>query len=85
LVVERSFSNKPASGFSNFFDKIESYSTIISGPATYLHGKKPFTYRVDEEVTSGSVFKFHDTLTSRAEIGDLAARLSGDIVRVAGP
>ncbi|MGH7285639.1 MAG: ThiF family adenylyltransferase [Polyangiaceae bacterium] len=84
LVVERSFSNKPAGGFANFFDKIESYATIVSGPATYLHGKTPLTFRVDENVTSGSVFKFHDTLTSRAEIGDLAAKLGEDVIAVIG-
>mgnify|MGYP000857564557 CR=1 FL=1 len=85
LVVERSFSNKPQpNGFPDFFEKIESYVRIISGPATQLHGVSPLTFRVDTEVTSGSVFKFHDTLTSRAEIGDLARKLADDVVAVIG-
>jgi hypothetical protein len=33
---------------------------------------------------SASVFKFHDTLTSRAEITDLAAKFSNDVVAVIG-
>ena len=38
VVVERSFSSKPkATGrFSDFFEKVESYVTIISGPAMEL-------------------------------------------------
>jgi hypothetical protein len=84
LVIERSFSNKPVDGFPDFFAKVESYVRIISGPAMQLHGASPATYRVDAEVTSGSVFKFHDTLTSRAEIGDLAKKLVDDVVAVIG-
>src|SRR5262245_53764997 len=44
----------------------------------------PLTFRVDREVATGSVFKFHDTLTSRAEIGDLAKRFSHDVVAIIG-
>ena len=37
----------------------------------------PYTFRVVAE-NSNSVFKFRDTLTSRAEIGDLSAKLEED-------
>ena len=37
-----------------------------------------------ETVASNSVFKFHDTLTSRAEITDLAAKFKDDVVAVIG-
>jgi len=87
LVVERSFSNKPvnSNGFPDFFEKIESYTRIISGPAMTVHGAAtPLTFRVDEEVASGSVFKFHDTLTTRAEIGDLAKKFNDDIIAIIG-
>jgi hypothetical protein len=89
LVVTRSFSNKPPGapppGFPNFFDKIESYVTIISGPAMQLQATAtPFTFRVDEELTTGSIFKFHDTLTTRAEIGDLAKKLGEEVVAIIG-
>jgi hypothetical protein len=87
LVVQRSFSNKPvgSSGFPSFFEKIESYIRIVSGPAMATHpGATPFTFRVDEEVILDSVFKFHDTLTSRAEISDLTKRLSDDVVAIIG-
>lgn len=87
VVVERSFSNKPkATGaFQDFFEKIESYVGIISGPAIELHGANPYTFRVVKEVVAEeSIFKFHDTLTSRAEITDLSVKFKNDVVAVIG-
>ncbi len=86
VVVQRSFSNKPRVNgkFQDHFEKIESYVTIISGPAMELHNITPYTFRVQKEVVSESVFKFHDTLTSRAEITDLSAKFKDDVVAVIG-
>lgn len=84
VVVQRSFSNKPATGFSNLFEKIDHYVGIISGPAIELHQADPYTFRSDNDVVAGSVFKFHDTLTSRAEIGDLAALFKDDVIAIIG-
>ena len=84
IVIQRSFSNKPAGGFANFFDKIEHYVRMISGPAITLHGIDPLTFRVDNEVVTDSVFKFHDTLTSRAEIGDLAPLFKEEVIAIIG-
>jgi hypothetical protein len=83
-VVQRSFSNKPVAGFSDFFDKIEHYVRVISGPAMERYGADPMTFRVDPEEVVGSVFKFQDTLSSRAEIGDLAALFKDEIVAIVG-
>ena len=86
VVVQRSFSNKPRIGgkFRDFFEKIESYVNIISGPAIELCKANPHTFRVVEEMVSDSVFKFHDTLTSRAEIADLSAKFKNDVIAVIG-
>ena len=86
VVVQRSFSNKPRIGgkFLDFFEKIESYVAVISGPAIELHGANPYTFRTVELASPDSVFKFHDTLTSRAEITDLSARFKDDVVAVIG-
>lgn len=86
VVVQRSFSNKPkATGkFHDFFEKIESYVGIISGPAMELYPVSPLTFRAVDEIVSDRIFKFHDTLTSRAEITDLAARFNDDVVAVIG-
>jgi hypothetical protein len=84
--VERSFSNKPkaAGKFTDFFEKIESYVAIISGPAMDLHGATPYTFRNVEQPPEDSVFKLQDTLTSRAEITDLAAKFTADVVAIIG-
>lgn len=86
VVVERSFSNKPLTTgkFADFFEKIESYVAIISGPAIELHATNPYTYRTVEQAGADSVFKLSDTLTSRAEISDLSAKFKDDIVAVIG-
>jgi hypothetical protein len=85
VVVQRRFSNKPkATGaFADFFEKIESYLTIIAGPAMELHNANPYTFRTSDKM-SESVFKLHDTLTSRAEITDLSAKFANDVVAVIG-
>lgn len=89
VVVQRQFSNKPRingtmAGFPDFFAKIESYAGIIAGPAMELHGGDPYTFRTVEIVAEDSVFKIHDTLTSRAEIGELSAKLRAEVVAVIG-
>ncbi len=86
IVVQRSFSNKPTtgSGFLDFFEKINHYTTIISGPAMEQHGANPFTFQVDTDVITDSVFNHQDTLTSRAEIADIASVFKDEIVAVIG-
>ena len=86
VVVERSFSNKPrhTGKFEDFFHKVESYVAIISGPAIESRDVSPYTFRLVEDVPSDSVFKFHDTLTSRAEITDLAENFKDDVIAIIG-
>jgi hypothetical protein len=86
VVVQRSFSNKPklTGAFVDFFEKIESYVAIISGPAMELHQANPLTFRIVESGNGNSPFKVRDTLTSLAEIGDLSAKFKDDIIVVIG-
>lgn len=86
VVVQRSFSNKPkvTGKFIDFFEKIESYIAIISGPAMELRGVNPYTFRIVTEIVSDSVFNFQDTLTSRAEITELSAQFKDDVIAVIG-
>lgn len=89
IVVQRHFSNKPRVDgqlvpFSDFFAKIESYVSIIAGPALARYGGTVLTFRSVETISNESVFKIHDTLTSRAEITDLAAKFKDEIVALIG-
>lgn len=85
VVVQRSFSNKPkdSGAYVDFFDKIENYTAIISGPAISLHKANPLTFRIKEEMPD-SVFLVHDTMTSRSEISDLSSLLKDDVIAIFG-
>lgn len=90
-VVQRQFSNKPRENgqlvpFRDLFAKIESYTSIIAGPAMAKYKEKanPLTYRIVEEVATDPIFKVRDTLTSRAEIGDLTAAMKNDHIALIG-
>lgn len=85
VIVQRRFSNKPKieGHFSDFFEKLDSYLTIVSGPAMELHNANPYTFKSVESMPD-SIFKFHDTLTSRAEIADLSSKFADDVVAVIG-
>jgi hypothetical protein len=85
VVVQRSFSNKPMSGaYADFFEKIEQYVTLISGPAVEKFSANPFTFRIDSQAAQQSVFKYCDTLTSRAELADLTQSFREDVVAIIG-
>lgn len=91
ILVERTFSNKPLTPdgnsfrqFIDFFEKTESYVGIISGPALQLYPNETvLSFRSVENHTE-SVFKFNDTLTSRAEIGELSGKFKEDVVAIIG-
>jgi hypothetical protein len=90
VVVQRSFSNKLMTkertlrDYRDFFEKLEHYVTIICGPAREKYGVTRYTFRLVEETPTKSVFKFRDTLTSRAQMVDLSAKFTDDVVAVIG-
>lgn len=84
VVVQRSFSNKPKNGFANFFDKVEHYVRVISGPAIERYKANPLTFRIDPDVIGKSVFKFQDALSSLAEISDLASAFKDEVIVIIG-
>lgn len=86
LNVERSFSNKPTQtgAFADHFEKIENYVALFSGPAIAKYPDiTPYTFNHYEDATD-SVFNFNDTLTSRAEIGDLSTKFENDVIAIIG-
>lgn len=86
VVVQRSFSNKPkaAGRFEDFFAKIESYTALISGPAIERHCASPYTFRSVDVETSSDIFKLTDSMSSRAEIVDLANLFANEVVAIIG-
>jgi hypothetical protein len=85
VVVQRQFSirPKPKQEYDDFFDKVETYTALIAGPAISKNGGNPYTFKARHEVPD-SVFLRHDLLSSRAEIGDLSARLKDEVVAIVG-
>lgn len=89
VIVRQRFSHKlKESGqprpYVDHFEKIESYVAMVCGPAMARFAVDPYTFRDCEEETSTSVFKLRDTLTSRAEISDLARLFANEVVAIIG-
>lgn len=89
VVITHQLSHKPKPGgqwrdYLDFFEKIETYADVIGGPAMEKYGVTPLSFR---EVASGggnAIFKFQDTLTSRAEIGDLSVKFEDEVIAIIG-
>jgi ThiF family len=76
LVAKHSFSNKPVSGYSNYYDKMTRYAQIISAPAESLKpGTSAKTHKVVESHDDESAFNYLDTASSRAGIRAIADKL----------
>ena len=89
VIVQQRFSHKLKEGgqlraYVDHFEKIENYVAMVCGPAMERFEVDPFTFREYEEETPNSVFKLRDTLTSRAEISDLAKLFENDVIAIIG-
>jgi hypothetical protein len=89
IVVKQRFSHKLKEGrqlrpYVDHFEKIESYVAMICAPAMMKLGVTPLTFKEYEEEVPNSVFKLRDTLTSRAEISDLAKLFEDDVIAIIG-
>jgi hypothetical protein len=85
LVIQHSFSSKPADGYIDYHHKMQTYFVIISGPAYSIDPILPRPTRVvvesdDEE----SVFNYADTASSRAEINTVTDKLRIGPVAIVG-
>lgn len=84
LVIQRSFSNKPRGGYSNYFDKVKRYADIISAPANYLDKSLSATPFEPISTASDSVFQYYDTNSSRANIDFINQKLVNQKIAIVG-
>lgn len=86
LTAEHGFSSKPGpQGYPDYFAKMSTYATILSGPAAVLQpGISPKIFRTPDETEMDSVFNYIDTASDRAGIGKLSEKLEGEIVSIIG-
>lgn len=84
IVINRSFSNKPANGYPDFYEKFVQYIKVISSPAISLDKNVTAqTYRtVTEEHVS--VFQYEDSNSARASIGGISEKLKNQNIGIIG-
>ena len=85
LVVDHSFSNKPPSGYPDYYAKMTRYIEIISHPAQALDAAVTArTYPLVRNLEDESPFEYIDTASSRAGIGAVTRKLEGQRVAIVG-
>lgn len=85
IVVNHSFSNKPANGYVDYYEKMNRYVEVISAPAQSLDPSVTArTFRVIEATPEESVFNYLDTNSSRAQIEPISAKLKDHKVGIVG-
>jgi hypothetical protein len=85
IVVNHSFSNKPPTGYPDYYQKMTRYVEMISAPARSLDPSvKAQTSRVIESKPEESVFHYHDTNSVRAEIEAISNKLKHRKVGIVG-
>lgn len=85
IIVNHSFSNKPKSGYQDYYEKVARYCEIISGPAKSLEPNvTELTFNVPEPREDESAFNYLDTNSTRAEIGNISQKLSNLKIAIVG-
>lgn len=85
LVIEHSFSSKPAGGYKDYHHKMVTYVGIISSHAEAIDPSATAqTQRVIESDDADSVFKYIDTASSRARITAVSEKLKLGRIAIVG-
>ena len=88
VVVQYSFSAKPkpADAYPDYYAKVSTYVSIISGPAWMLdHTQTAKTFPVIEPESDGNEpFQYIDTASSRAEIVAVTEKLALNKIAIVG-
>jgi ThiF family len=84
VTARHSFSSKPSSGYRDYYDKMTTYATIISGSAEVLQPEvSPRPFRVPGE-GADDVFNYIETASGRAGISALTERLTTERLGIIG-
>lgn len=85
ITVQHSFSNKPANGYNDYYEKLTRYIDIISAPAIALDPSVTAqTYKPVPDTDEGSVLHFVDTNSSRANLHEISKKLEGLKIAIIG-
>jgi len=76
LQIKHSFSNKPAGGYANYYEKVINYIRIIEAPAQAIDfSVDAQTSKKIEFKETKDIFNYSDTNSTRAEISSISAKL----------
>ena len=85
LAVDCTFSSKPAAGYQNYYEKMNTYASILSHQAQMLDPTATArTFALFESQEYDSVFQYIDTASSRAQIGNLNEKLKVAAIAIVG-
>lgn len=85
LVIDHSFSSKPADGYKDYYEKVATYAAIISSPAQALDpNATACTFPVIEAEEENIVFNYIDTASSRAGISLVTRKLESGKIAIVG-
>lgn len=84
VIAKHAFSSKPAEGYKDYYEKMTTYASILSGPAAVLNsGANPRTFSAPED-EENSVFNYTETASGRVGIGALTERLAMETIAIIG-
>lgn len=85
IYVNRSFSNNPGRCYLDYWEKITTYTNIISAPAKMIDPNvSELNFLEFSEHADESVFQYLDTNASRANIGGICERVAGQKIAIIG-
>lgn len=85
LVINCTFSSKPAAGYQDYHEKMSTYVSIISRHARVLDPNATArTFSLVESPDEDSVFNYVDTASSRAQLGGVNEKLRLNAVAIIG-
>lgn len=85
LTAEHAFSSKPDGGYRDYYQKMTTYASIVSGPAAVLDKlATPRPYQAPDEEDAESIFNYLETASARAGIGALTSRLTNHRIGLVG-
>lgn len=85
LVVDHTFSSKPAAGYKDYHEKMTTYVAIISSPAHSIDATVTArTFPVFEATEEESVFRYVDTASTRAGISAVTSKLELGKIAIVG-
>ncbi|WP_078902601.1 MULTISPECIES: ThiF family adenylyltransferase [Streptomyces] len=85
LTASCGFSQKPAGGYPDYYEKVTHYAAMVIGPAQAIDPEvTPLTFKPVETDEDDGVFRYLDTFSSRAGITEVNARLALKKVVIVG-